>query len=397
MMSLPDISTIDPSLIQVSKSAEFDEDGYQKGRCPNPNCGKVFKDLKAHLLTHQPERPERCPILNCEYNQKGFARKYDKNRHTLAHYKGTMVCGFCPGSASVAEKSFNRADVFKRHLTSVHGVEHPPPNSRKRGPTASTRRLTSYCEDTTGKCSTCSATFANSQEFYEHLDDCVLRVTIQQEEPSEAHNQRHSGGITSDKKVKETMERYILSTVDESAMTGEEDLEDDEEDEEPYFNARSGKGLIEANKAATGARAVIGSCVSKPGRAGRKGLTYSKGGVVPVDEGRKKRKHYPSAWGMSADKVQMKKPVLGVYDGERRLWKDDMMVQNEFDQVRMNLLDGKSYCQTGIGTVQPCAWLVRSYHSAGMMTAEYEPPIQLVATVLRWGMTREQWHTGYAG
>src|SRR6266516_935480 len=123
MMSLPDISTIDPSLIQVSKSAEFDEDGYQKGRCPNPNCGKVFKDLKAHLLTHQPERPERCPILNCEYNQKGFARKYDKNRHTLAHYKGTMVCDFCPGSASVAEKSFNRADVFKRHLTSVHGVE----------------------------------------------------------------------------------------------------------------------------------------------------------------------------------------------------------------------------------------------------------------------------------
>ena len=31
-------------------------------------------------LTHQSERPEKCPILNCEHNQKGFARKYDLDR-----------------------------------------------------------------------------------------------------------------------------------------------------------------------------------------------------------------------------------------------------------------------------------------------------------------------------
>jgi hypothetical protein len=153
----------------MSGSTEFDEEGNQKGRCPNPDCGRVSEDLKAHILTHPSEQPEKCPILNCEYNQKGFAHKYGKNRHT--HYKGTIVCGFCPGSGSPAEKSFNRADVFKRHLTSVHGVEQTPPNSRKR------RRLPSYCEDATGKCSTCSATFTNAQGFYEHLDDCVLRVT----------------------------------------------------------------------------------------------------------------------------------------------------------------------------------------------------------------------------
>jgi hypothetical protein len=86
------------------------------------------------MLTHQNERPEKCPITTCEYHVKGFARKYDKNRHTLTHYKGTMVCGFCPGSGSAAEKSFNRADVFKRHLTTVHGVEQNPPNSRKKSP-----------------------------------------------------------------------------------------------------------------------------------------------------------------------------------------------------------------------------------------------------------------------
>lgn len=38
----------------------------------------------------------------------------------------------------------------------------------------------------------------------------------------------------------------------------------------------------------------------------------------------------------------MKKRVLCVYDGDRRLWKDDMMMHNEFE-VRMMLADGKSY------------------------------------------------------
>src|SRR5690606_23868156 len=61
-------------------------------------CGKKYRDLKAHQLTHQRERPEKCPIPTCEYYTKGFARKYDCQRHTLTHYKGTMVCGFCPGS-----------------------------------------------------------------------------------------------------------------------------------------------------------------------------------------------------------------------------------------------------------------------------------------------------------
>jgi hypothetical protein len=170
------------------------------------------------------------------------------------------------------------------------------------------------------------------------FDLAVLRV-VQQEEPNEAHNQRHLAGVAGDEKVKETMERHILSTVDESAMTGEEGLEDDED---PYFNARSAKGLTKANKAATSARAVISSSVSKPGRAGRKGLTYSKGGVALVGKGRKMRKDYPPSWGMLADKMQMKKRVLCVHDGERRLWKDGMMMHDEFE-VRMDFPDGKPY------------------------------------------------------
>lgn len=302
------------------------------------------------MLTHQSERPEKCPILNCGYNQKGFARKYDKNRHTLTHYKGTMVCGFCPGSGSAAEKSFNRADVFKRHLTSVHGVEQTAPNSRKRSPTGSNKKISSYCQDATGKCSTCSATFSNAQDFYEHLDDCVLRV-VQQEEPSEAINQQHLTDMATDDDVKETMERHMLTEANPSIPTDQDeeydDDEDDDEDDDPSYNSRSGKGAIKHTaKPANGSRAIIGSgnAISKSQRLGtaRRGLTHSKGGVALVGKGRKKRKHYPPSWGVSAEKMKMKKRVLCVYDGERRLWKDDMMLDNEFE-VRMKLPDGKSY------------------------------------------------------
>ncbi|KAK1964781.1 zinc finger protein [Colletotrichum sublineola] len=142
-------------------------------RCPHPDCGRVFKDLAAHMLTHQEERPEKCPIETCEYHTKGFARKYDKNRHALTHYKGTMVCPFCPGVGTAYEKAFNRADVFKRHLTSVHNVEQTPPNSRK--------LIISGSGNVRGdgaKCSICQSYFGTAQEFYEHLDDCVLNVIV---------------------------------------------------------------------------------------------------------------------------------------------------------------------------------------------------------------------------
>ena len=61
-----------------------------------------------------------------------------------------------------------------------------------------------------------------------------------------------------------------------------------------------------------------------------------------MSKGRKRRKFYPPSWGCSADKMKMKKRVLCVYDGPRRLWKDDMMLDHEFE-VRMRLGEGNSY------------------------------------------------------
>ena len=61
-----------------------------------------------------------------------------------------------------------------------------------------------------------------------------------------------------------------------------------------------------------------------------------------MGKGRRRRKHYPSSWGCSADQMKMKKRVLCVFDGSRRLWKDEMMLSNEHE-VRVPIGDGSSY------------------------------------------------------
>ena len=68
------------------------------------------------------------------------------------------------------------------------------------------------------------------------------------------------------------------------------------------------------------------------------GLTYSKGGVSlsSAKHGRKRRKNYPLSWGCAPEKMKMKKRVLTVWDGQRRLAKDDMMLGQDFE-VRIPL------------------------------------------------------------
>ncbi|KAK2630412.1 hypothetical protein QTJ16_001232 [Diplocarpon rosae] len=307
------------------------EESKEKGRCTYPECGKVFKDLKAHMLTHQNERPEKCPIQTCDYHTKGFARKYDKNRHTLTHYKGTMVCGFCPGSGSAAEKSFNRADVFKRHLTSVHAVEQTPPNSRKKisSSISSTQSLLGYAPDATGKCSTCSGSFGNAQDFYEHLDDCVLRI-VQQEEPSEAINAARLAEVEQDHDVDQTLRNHALPLTTTSFSADED--EDDEEFVDENDDDFTLRNKPRKNKNRNPANGVQKS----------RGLTHSNGGVTLHAKGRKKRKDFPSSWGAPTSQMKMKKRVLCVFDGPRRLWKDDMMLDTDYE-VRLKLQNEKAY------------------------------------------------------
>ena len=147
-----------------------------------------------------------------------------------------MVCGFCPGSGSAAEKSFNRADVFKRHLASVHGAEQNPPNGRKKSPTGSHGKGSTSAQDVSGRCSTCSAIFPNAQELYEHLDDCVLQV-VQQEEPSEAINERIMRSVANDDNVRETLDRHARPSETEAGYEfgTASDAEGDDDDSNDFI------------------------------------------------------------------------------------------------------------------------------------------------------------------
>ncbi|PKS11675.1 hypothetical protein jhhlp_001826 [Lomentospora prolificans] len=322
-----------------SEATPFSSDeSKEKSRCPHADCGKAFKDLKAHMLTHQNERPEKCPIQTCDYHIKGFSRKYDRNRHTLTHYKGTMVCGFCPGSGSAAEKSFNRADVFKRHLTAVHGVEQTPPNSRKKAPTtvsSGAKRLSGYPPDATGKCSTCSQTFGNAQDFYEHLDDCVLRI-VQQEDPAEAVNAKRLAEVENDREVMQTLEKNNLP-LSTSPAPGVEDAEE-EDDEEMHHDDDDEEDESPFKRNSITKRKSSGNPVN--GVQKSRGMTHSRGGVLLNGRrGRKNRRDYPSSWGFDKGQMTMKKRVMAVFEGPRRLAKDDMMLSTEHE-VRVRLSDG---------------------------------------------------------
>lgn len=186
--TLSSFNSATPSIASIHAENDHEDTSSEsnKSLCPYPTCGRHFKDLKAHIYTHQNERPFQCPIQSCEYHTKGFAREYDQTRHTLTHYQGTIVCGFCPSSGPGAEKSFNRAEVFKRHLTSVHGAEQTPPSARNRPSSVRTSHIS--LSHVPGKCSTCGNTFENAQDIYEHLDACILRVLSRAQRPKTLHD-----------------------------------------------------------------------------------------------------------------------------------------------------------------------------------------------------------------
>lgn len=312
-----------PSITSNHSYGSFDSDSKDKPACPE--CGKRFKDMKAHSMTHQNVRPEKCPVVSCPFNRKGFARKYDQQRHTLTHYKGTMVCPFCPGAGTAAEKSFNRADVFKRHLTTVHGAITSPPNSKK-GAVTTTKKAPVQIHEGVGRCLVCSDSLS-VQEFYDHLDDCVLGY-VAKGDPAEDINAANLSEVVHDSGVHETLRKNALPTTVSNVYSDNEGEDmDDNEDEDQDFTPKSRK-RVNKNPA---------NGVQKS-----RGLTYSKGGFTLNTKSRKKRKNYPSSWGCSAEQMKMKKRVMCVFDGQRRLWKDDLMLDTDYE-LRYKLKDDKHY------------------------------------------------------
>lgn len=98
----------------------------------------------------------------------------------MKHYKGTMICGFCPSNGFAPLKSFNCIDTFKQHLRNAHSVAQNPPNTRKTYALGDSDKMISRrAPDATGKCSICNVVVSNAQYFYEHLDECVMKKILQ--------------------------------------------------------------------------------------------------------------------------------------------------------------------------------------------------------------------------
>lgn len=206
-------------------------EGGEKRGPPCTECGKHYKDMKAHTNTHQAERPEKCPVEACEYKKKGFARKYDRNRHVLSHYKAGFTCNFCEGSEP---KSFNRLDIMKKHMYTVHGVEPNAPNSRKRksvsAAPAQGHSTGEGADDSSlwRQCDVCRTGFSSAQHFHDHLEDCVSHY-VRQQKPTEAVNVRRLAEVENDPEVLDTLQRNNLIEMepveDEDARHDDDDVE----------------------------------------------------------------------------------------------------------------------------------------------------------------------------
>lgn len=325
-----------PAISQRSKSSEWKGmrvshvSDAKSGRCSL--CKTTFKDFRTHMLTHQSERPEKCPVRACRYNTKGFARKYDRDRHINTHFKGSLDCNFCPHGSSVAQRTFNRVDLFKRHFVNAH-VAAQTQSHEEASVSLSPQQLGAE-RGNSNNCSTCGDPFGSATDFFEHLNDCIHDHILRALRPSQQDedNMKNLESVHDDPEVQKTLERHGLhlqfedcrSSVTEDASTTDASKQRLERlcmNVTPYD-----VGQNIANGALQDAPTTHTAADSKP----RCGMTRSEGGVpVLPDLPKKKRTRYPATWACTMDKVRMKKRVLCVYDGTRRLWKDDMMLDSE--------------------------------------------------------------------
>ncbi|RSL40918.1 hypothetical protein CEP54_015974 [Fusarium duplospermum] len=289
--------------------------------CTWPNCGKNVKDLASHLLTHQRRRPFKCPVQWCQYATKGFARKYDRTRHALKHWKAVTRCKFCPESLLGLDVNFFGLNELKSHLRNVHEAEATDAGSSSRAPGNS---------DHSGSviCSACHQVFVHVQTFYSHLDDCVLE-SLKRDNPIDDINTRNLAPVVNDQVVLETLARHGLSS-----FTGP-NLPSD---------ATFGTSLWQNNLSRIDDDV---EAASAPDRFPRE--PDDDDGMVSKDTRtksdrtkRRNRRHYPASWGFNVNQTTVRKRRLIMFDGTERLHTDEMTVARE-NEVHVEFSKGNSY------------------------------------------------------
>ena len=161
--------TLEKGEIYVQSWDEYASDIARAELCLR--CNMPFYDsvsLEKHILDHHGGRPERCPMRDCEHHRRGFAREYNRNCHFLTHFDKMTTCNFCHPQPDGTVQTFSQADVFKGHLSTIHGVVEcriPSEPDSKSGSSSGG-----------AKCSICAIPFVTPQALYDHLDGCIYDV-----------------------------------------------------------------------------------------------------------------------------------------------------------------------------------------------------------------------------
>lgn len=94
-------------------------------------------------------------------------------------------------------------------------------------------------------------------------------------------------------------------------------------------NPRSGKGTI-STKSSSSSSPLLRSHNVVEGRVTKRTNTL----LAPQPL---KRKAYPAAWSLPEDEVNLKKRITAVFDGQQRLYKDEMTMNTDYE-VDMDLV-----------------------------------------------------------
>ncbi len=123
--------------------------------------GQAFRDLLSMKSTAQD--PQKCPIITCEYHQKGFSLKVEREKHTITHFEGDIECGseHCcyssqwPHLIEDPKKYFDNVEQLKSHV----GIHHDLDLFELGG----------------FKCFICCR-ILNRSGYFEHLNDCIVHT-----------------------------------------------------------------------------------------------------------------------------------------------------------------------------------------------------------------------------
>ena len=165
-------STSAKSVSGVSNHTLFFEPGKED---EEKETGESSLAPKAeHTQWHDPDLTEtlvKCPFSVCEVYFTGPVTKVDMDAHMISHYDGDISCIFCREYRPTDPHShyeFKSVNDLKRHLISVHDVKSTIVDLE-----------TDDISLQIATCRTCLSLFRSPQQFYRHIDNCMLH-SIQQ-------------------------------------------------------------------------------------------------------------------------------------------------------------------------------------------------------------------------